>query len=847
MTISLIPFNAHAIEANREFIHVESGRTHSMAIDKNGSLWAWGNNSLGELGDGTTTPRGVPKKVMDNVKSVAAGDRFTVAVKNDGTLWTWGDNRSGQTGDGTGGSSIGTGGTYDAITLLPKKVMENVKAVSAGIQSVYAIKNDDTLWAWGGNQAGEIGNGTAGFDNSQLTPVKIMEDVRAVSGGDWFTVALKNDNSLWAWGNNSDCQLGDGTVEKKYTPVKVMENISEVSAGGGFTLAVSIDGVLFSWGGNYTGALGVYTRGQIAPTPVKVMEDVKTVATGGFHSLILKRDGTLWACGNNNDGQLGDNTKESRTIPKKVRDNVQAISAGDRYSLVLDNNGGIWAWGYNGYGELGNGTTSFKVSPSKTRIDNVKDIESSMGDANRTFIKSDNTLWQWGWFEQYKGNDYGEDKMLLSDVKMTSAYIWHKLAVKNDGTLWAWGENDDGQLGDGTFDDKAEPTMVMTDVKTASAGISYSQVVKNDGTLWAMGSNWGGVLGVGGSGYYYTAKPVKVMEDVKSVEAGSWYTTFAIKNDNSLWGWGANDKGQLGYDKGDSSFIPVKIMEDVLEVSAGFEHTLVIKTDGSLWAFGDNKYGQIGNGTNEGAFIPVKIMDNVSRISAGYGYSMAIKKDGTLWAWGFNNFGQLGNGATTNKAVPVKVLDNVKDVSTCTQYTVAVKNDNTLWEWGRNKPDVFSKEFSSPVPNKVLFDNIEVGGETKSVDLIFGEKKVFKFGENNTEFNPDEVNWNIKSKDLEPSVYMEPNEVFVGRKLGTSTLEISKDDGNILRSITINVIRNYDINSDGDIDILDMASVSKQYNSNKKSSNWHESFDINGDDIVDIYDLVIVAKHFAKN
>jgi len=329
---------------------VETGVNHTLAMKTDGSLWAWGYNSDGELGDGTIIDKYTPVKVMENAQSVSGGDNHTLAIKNDGSLWAWGYNGLGQLGDGT---------TIDK--LAPIKVMDNVKSVSAGAIHTVAIKNDGSLWAWGDNGYGQLGDGTR-LENS--TPIKVMNNVVSVSAGYSHTLAIKTDGSLWAWGYNYFGQLGDGTRLDKLTPVKVMENVVSVSAGNDYTLAIKTDGSLWVWGYNHGGQLGDGTTIN-KYTSVKVMENVASVSASTSHTLAIKNDGSLWAWGGNWDGQLGDGTTITKLTPVKVMDNVVSVSAGGYHTLAIKNDGSLWAWGNNDFGQLGDGTTIEKSTPIK--------------------------------------------------------------------------------------------------------------------------------------------------------------------------------------------------------------------------------------------------------------------------------------------------------------------------------------------------------------------------------------------------------------------------------------------------------------------------------------------------
>ena len=217
------------VGVDRDWIAVSAGVNHTVAIredaDGNRTLWAWGLNTYGRLGDGTTTDRYSPVQVridastfFKDVKTVSAGNAHTVAIKNDGTIWAWGYNGEGQLGDGTTTNRSNPAQVkIDASTFF-----KDVKTVSAGWYHTVAIKNDGTIWAWGYNEYGQLGNGKSGVDEYSNFPVKIGDRWKAVSTMNYHTAAIRDDGVLWTWGYNYYGQLGDATMENRSTPVRVI-------------------------------------------------------------------------------------------------------------------------------------------------------------------------------------------------------------------------------------------------------------------------------------------------------------------------------------------------------------------------------------------------------------------------------------------------------------------------------------------------------------------------------------------------------------------------------------------------------------------------------------------------
>ena len=338
-------FNALRIILSRTVTAV--GYNHTLAIKSDGSLWAWGSNSSGQLGDGTYTNRLAPIFITDNVVCVAAGLYHTLAVKSDGSLWAWGSNSSGELGDGT---SIGR--------TTPVKIMDDVALVAAGTSHSLAIKSDGSLWTWGYNSHGQLGNGTS---VSSKNPVKVMDNVISAAAGGFHSLAIKDDDSLWAWGNNTNGQLGDGTTVTRNTPTKVMDNVVSISGGQEHTLAIKSGFSLWAWGSNTNGQLGDNTSSS--NIPVKIMDNTVRMVAGTYYTFAVKNDGSLWTWGQNNYGQLGDGTIINRSTPMSITNSSNLVGANTRHAITVKTDGSLWAWGYNNDGQLGNNSNVSSLIP----------------------------------------------------------------------------------------------------------------------------------------------------------------------------------------------------------------------------------------------------------------------------------------------------------------------------------------------------------------------------------------------------------------------------------------------------------------------------------------------------
>ncbi|MCL2388623.1 MAG: S-layer homology domain-containing protein, partial [Defluviitaleaceae bacterium] len=342
---------------------IAAGVRNSYAIMEDGSLWGWGTNYVGQLGDGTWNNRHDPVRIMENVVTVSAGQSHVLAVTTDGGLWAWGSNTGGQIGDGT-----------TTHRNNPVRIMENVIAVSARQMHSFAITADGVLWAWGTNPNGQLGDGT---HTPHRSPVRVMDNVAAVAAGTTHALAITTDGGLWTWGNNNMGQLGDGTTASRPTPVKIKENVVAVAAGHSHSLALTTDGGLWGWGNNASGRVGAErdlshpATMVVVNNPVRVKENVVIVAAGDDHSMAITADGGLWTWGAGTAGQLGGGSSH-RWQPERVLENVVAVS-GRSHTLAVSADGVLYAWGNNESGMLGRDSPAQSI-PTPDRVVGVDSV-----------------------------------------------------------------------------------------------------------------------------------------------------------------------------------------------------------------------------------------------------------------------------------------------------------------------------------------------------------------------------------------------------------------------------------------------------------------------------------------
>lgn len=345
-----------------------TGSYHNLAIKADGTLWAWGLNTFGAIGDGTTTNKLAPVRIGSGTdwSQIEAGNGHSLALKTDGSLWAWGYNSSyGQLGTGTG---------LDANTPTRVGTGTDWSAIAAGDFSSFGLKSDGTLWAWGWNNAAQLGDG-AGLNLSTPTKIGVATTWASIDSSGSHTLALRTDGTLWSWGNGSSGQQGDGGTSAKYSPTQIGSDNDwvEISAGGGFSHAIKSNGTLWGWGSNNFNTVGDgLTPNVLTPKQIGTGTNWAKVQGGLRHVLAIKTDGTLWAWGRNANGALGNGTVVDSTTPIQIgtATNWNVIAPSEEYSLVLNSTSSALAWGENPYGQIGDGTTSTRLSPVQINFSN---------------------------------------------------------------------------------------------------------------------------------------------------------------------------------------------------------------------------------------------------------------------------------------------------------------------------------------------------------------------------------------------------------------------------------------------------------------------------------------------
>ena len=588
---------------------ISAGRLHSAAVTEDGSLYMWGNNNRGQLGDGTTEEHLIPVKIsgLPAVYEAAAGGSHTV-VSTDNGIYAWGDNTYGQLGDGT---------KVRRFSPVKTDLSRQIRHITAGLSYTAAVTEDGSVYTWGDNASGQLGNGA---DNARPSVVSGLPAAQAISAGEAFCVVITEAREIYTWGDNSYGQLGDGTKTNRAAPVPVAElpGAGQISAGKNHVAVImEVDDYIYTWGANTHFQMGMSSKRELAPIQVVGINDAVTVDAGMYHSLAVHEDGTVSAWGYNNFGQVGNGTQANSDEPMTVPglSDIRSVSAGGYHSLAVDHAGNVYGWGYSGYGQLG---ASGNVLTARRISD-------------------------------------------LPAVKEVAAGAYHSMALAEDGTVYTWGRNEKGQLGDGTTTGRNTPRAVpgLTGVKSIAAGYYTSFAVLEDGRVMAWGNNKNNELGTNNYTDYYTPVEVKI-SGAKEIAAGP-YHTLALREDGSVYSWGNNAHNQRTPASDYRQYVDLTFSNGIRAIAAGEYHSAFITQNGTVTIYGKNTNGAFGNGTSNEYPREVKDLTDAVDVAFGYGHGLAVRENGTIAAWGNNGSGQLGSGNRLTCKTPRRIGEELSD------------------------------------------------------------------------------------------------------------------------------------------------------------------------------------------
>lgn len=706
------------VSAKNHYIQVSSLNTHGLAIRNDGTLWAWGINANGQLGDGTTTTRTTPIQIGTerNWVYVSAGATTSFAIKADGSLWSWGENVSG---------SLGRTGTANVPGQVGTE--KNWSYVSAGSLYAFGIKFDGTLWTWGLNTTGRMGIG-ATTSASVPTQVGIQRDWASISCATNHTLALKKDSSLWVWGDGINGKLGIGSASTFTTPVRLgtANDWIQIAAGGQNSFAIKSNGTLWGWGldGGKLGNGGTASN-QGFPVQIGSQNNWKTISASLTTQSFMgtQSDQSLWVWGTNGTFQLGTGTTTDVALPIRIREGENWTNAwmavGQSYimaenrrlsfagtgfqnsttHIALDANSNEFSYCSPtattlGYTALPNITYAWQSSPNM----------GSYSTSSFTYTASANVRWMVTAtdtngctardtaFVASKAlpiNNLGTDR---SNCRGNTITIGNVAAT---GETVAWTALPAGFTSTNAIVNVA-PTVNTQYIRTVT-----NQCGTKRDTL-AVAIN---VPNAGADQNVCLGSDAKVKFTKVAQHRYSWSSPSGFErtvSQDTLTVKKVEKTAQIFLDDWDSTascfskdtvtltVLPSPLAVPALywtDVATGMAHTLAVRSDGTLWAWGSGGQGQLGDGTSTNRAMPIQVgtASDWEKVFAYNNSSFATKTNGDLYAWGNNNQYILGTGDLLTKTTPVLIntTGGWKNIS-CNTHCMAVKRDGTLWGWGQN-------------------------------------------------------------------------------------------------------------------------------------------------------------------
>ena len=647
-----------------QFTSITAGDEHTCGLTTGAGVICWGANGDGQVGDGTAfayrPPVGVAT-LQRGVQAVVANGGHSCALLSGGGVNCWGGNQAGQLGDG------GTSERRVPVAVLG--LPESATALAVGGSHTCALLQSGGVACWGGNLRGQLGNGTT---IDQKTPVLVPGLgglVTALAAGANHTCALLQSGAVQCWGDNTNGQVGDQSTTARNVPTAVTGlagPAKAIAAGSAHTCAILTDGRVQCWGDNARGQLGDGSReDRTSPVLVSTLRDViATVAAGHFHTCALAVDGDLWCWGSNNRGQLGTGTWESSRTPIRVTGvpgDATALSAGLDHTCALFKSKSPYCWGSNRARQLGQDAPGVASVP---RLLELAPLNNGVAP--------------------------------MSGIPAIVGGRYHTCLITPNRGVQCWGRNSDGQLGDGTQLPRSQPvniTGLPTGVMDLALGAEHTCALHQTGAVYCWGSNQSSQLGDGTTTEHLVPQAVMGLTGVAAALVAGESHTCALVQPGGVKCWGSNTAGQLGDGATTNAGFPVSVAglsSGISAVTAGTTHTCALRQSGGVICWGGNANGQLGDSSQLSHTTPVDVLglSSVIAVDAGGAHTCAVRTDGTVHCWGANNRGQLGNGSRLAQLQPVAVTGlpgAAADVAAGVVHTCALLQDGRVFCWGGNE------------------------------------------------------------------------------------------------------------------------------------------------------------------
>jgi alpha-tubulin suppressor-like RCC1 family protein len=643
------------------FRSVSASRAATCAVDGAGAVWCWGANSGGQVQPEAdhAVPVVMPNRLAlpTAAVQVAVGNVFTCARLEDGSVWCWGDNARGTLGNGT-----------TAAQTAPVQVqLGGDAAVDLDVGASHAcvrLASNGAVACWGDNTALDLGQPLSVTTQAVPSVVAGTEGALALAVGHRHACALDASGSVVCWGRNRDGQLGPATGSASATPQMIpsLGAVTALGASGRESCAIEQLGDVRCWGANESGELGDGTYNSTSTPGAAAVAGAAEVHAGAYGACARLLDGTVqcWGSLDAGDGQLviSSNPRAAMVtgaVAMSVKFNHTCISTGDH----------LLCWGSNQEGELGRGVRS--ITPSPVAVSLPGSVSAAAVAAQRACAVVGGRLFCWGQGGLGKGDANGSVAPIeTATAVLGTSVVGVSLSSYNTGCAWTaagkaycWGNNSQGQLGTGTtssYESTPQPVMLIAQVAQMAQGDNHTCAVTSNGPLFCWGGNDSYQLGDGTNVSRAQPQQVPNINNVQKVVAGSTYTC-AIGG-STLKCWGANYAGQLGDGTTTSRAMGIQPAipsgGGVLDVAIGRDDTCAVTGAGLVYCWGDNSFGQLGLGDYASRTSPTQVAlpGIATAVFAGLEMTCAALTDGSVYCWGSDHMGQFGDGMTVDSPVP---------------------------------------------------------------------------------------------------------------------------------------------------------------------------------------------------
>ena len=653
-TPTLISFNS--LSSNERVTSIAAGYDHSLAVTNLGRVFAWGLNTSGQLGNGgNSTLRSSPTlitlpnlNVSESIASIQASANHSMVLTSASRVFAWGFNTNGELGIG----STSSANTPALVTFNSLNQGETISNLYVGEFHNFALTSSKRVWSWGSNNSNQINNSSS----VRLTSPTIVSFSGLIQGetistlilGSQHSLAMTSNARVYAWGDNEFGQLGNGSTQRLTSPTLITipnlaqgESVLSIHAGFKHTFALTSNNHIYAWGLNTQGQLGdnslisklfprVITISILQDSVYKLQTNSSINPTHFFTTI----QGNAYGWGQNNNGKLGDGTTSTRTTPTKINfpslqpgEELISIKSGNAHTLALTNLGIIYTWGDGSLGALGTGNTNSRNNPATISftnlITNERIVAIEVGGTHSLALTSNGRVFGWG--SNYRGqlgngNSTGLQTVLFPTVMTFSnlsgsetiqsihAGYEHNFAITTLGRVFTWGFNGSNALGTTTI---------------ASNSSSFVPL------LLSFSLNQG--------------------ETVTKIYPGMSHN-FAITSSQRILTWGLNSSGQLGTGNTTNRTTPtlldisssLNVGETMVDFALGTSHSIGLTSSGRMFSWGGNANGQLGNGTSTPSSTPVLLSitlssnERILMIGASNNHSLMLTSTGRIFEWGSN-------------------------------------------------------------------------------------------------------------------------------------------------------------------------------------------------------------------